>query len=82
MNENIGNFFITLPENMDVQLTSDDEDYILANLDLFQLQPININEDELQQKVYNLPNQLKMSSLTLLQISKLYHKRMLRLLNR
>jgi len=49
MDENIGSFFITLPENMDVQLTSDDEDYILANLDLFELQPININENELAQ---------------------------------
>ena len=49
MDENIGSFFITLPENMDVQPTSDDEDYILANLDLFELQPININENELAQ---------------------------------
>jgi hypothetical protein len=49
MDESIGSFFIILQENMDVQLTSDDEDYILANLDLFELQPININENELAQ---------------------------------
>jgi hypothetical protein len=29
---------VTLPENMDI--SSDDEDFILANLELFELQPI------------------------------------------
>ena len=34
----IGNFIVTLPENMDI--SSDDDDFILANLELFELQPI------------------------------------------
>ena len=38
MSGGIGNFIVTLPENMDI--SSDDEDFILANLELFELQPI------------------------------------------
>jgi hypothetical protein len=34
----IGHFIVTLPENMDI--SSDDDDFILANLELFELQPI------------------------------------------
>lgn len=41
MDEDIGNFFITLLEIMDMHLISDDEDYILVNLGLFELQPIH-----------------------------------------
>ena len=38
MSGGIGNFIVTLPENMDI--SSEDEDFILANLELFELQPI------------------------------------------
>jgi hypothetical protein len=38
MSGGIGNFIVTLPENM--YISSDDEDFILANLELFELQPI------------------------------------------
>jgi hypothetical protein len=38
MSGGIGNFIVTLPENMDI--SSDDEYFIFASLELFELQPI------------------------------------------
>jgi hypothetical protein len=53
MSGGIGNFIVTLPENMDI--SSDDEDFILANLELFELQPIGASSvGEYEQMQRNL----------------------------
>ena len=53
MSGGIGNFIVTLPENMDI--SSDDEDFILANLELFDLQPIGASSvGEYEQMQRNL----------------------------
>jgi hypothetical protein len=53
MSGGIGNFIVTLPENTDI--SSDDEDFILANLELFDLQPIGASSvGEYEQMQRNL----------------------------
>ena len=53
MSGGIGNFIVTLPENMDI--SSNDEDFILANLELFELQPIGASSvGEYEQMQRNL----------------------------
>jgi len=53
MSGGIGNFIVTLPENMDI--SSDDEDFLLANLELFELQPIGASSvGEYEQMQRNL----------------------------
>ena len=53
MSGGIGNFIVTLPENMDI--SSDAEDFILENLELFDLQPIGASSvGECEQMQRNL----------------------------
>jgi hypothetical protein len=53
MSGSIGNFIVTLPENMDI--SSDAEDFILKNLELFDLQPIGASSvGEYEQMQRNL----------------------------
>ena len=53
MSGGIGNFIVILPENMDI--SSDDDDFILANLELFDLQPIGASSvgeyEEMQRNI-------------------------------
>jgi hypothetical protein len=53
MSVSIGNFIVTLPEYMDI--SSDAEDFILENLELFDLQPIGASSvEEYEQMQRNL----------------------------
>ena len=57
MSGDIGNFIVTLPENMDI--LSGAEDFILENLELFDLQPIGASSvGEYEQMQRNLQTTL------------------------